>query len=256
MLGRNHLISTFLSAAAILYALSALNYLGSLEAFALFFGALAGCLLPDIDAVDALAFRRKVGGGYSLQVLAYTTKWLLYKPVAFLAGLFGRGGWGHRGGLHSLAGAGLVALFWALAGLAGFAALGALDLVSWWLLFAIGIGCGFVLHLWQDSLTASGIRWLPSLRMAGRISTGYLGVRVWKMEAGAVAVFAACSFAGMALVTSGNPKAGLAVALGAFPISWLAFGKSMRFREYEDFSRIVGEESSSLANPARLRKGK
>ncbi|MFH1199906.1 MAG: metal-dependent hydrolase [Candidatus Micrarchaeota archaeon] len=255
MLGRNHLLVTFLHAGAILYALSALSYLGSLEAFAIFFGALAGCLLPDVDSVDALAFRMRVGGGLSLQLLAYCTKWLLYKPIAALAGLFGRQNWGHRGALHSLAGAGLVTLFWL--GLGGVLAyfVGELALFSWWFLFCLGLGGGFLLHLWQDSLTAGGIRWLPTLFASGRISTGYFGWRVWRTEAGALAVFSACSFASMALVTSGNPKAGLAVALGAFPVSWLAFGKAVRFREYnEASSAFLGVVDSSLSDPSKLRR--
>ncbi|MFH1106860.1 MAG: metal-dependent hydrolase [Candidatus Micrarchaeota archaeon] len=256
MLGRSHLLITFLHAGAILYALSAMAYFGFLEALAVFLGALAGALLPDVDAVDALAFRLRGGGGLSLKLLAYTTKWVLYKPVTLLARLFGRRSWGHRGGLHSLAGAGLVAFFWLGLGTVLIYLSGALELFAWWFFFCLGIGCGFLLHLWQDSLTAGGIRWLPTLRVQGRLLTGYWGWRVWKMEGAALAVIGACSLSSMALVTSDNPHAGLAVALLGFPLSWLAFGRVAKFREFDEFSTAVTEEASSLADPLGMRPKK
>ncbi|MEK6923964.1 MAG: metal-dependent hydrolase [Candidatus Micrarchaeota archaeon] len=141
---------------------------GSLALFLLFMaGALAGVLMPDSDVAGARGDAR-----FGLFVSA--TRWALFKPLSLALRLAGfRRAGDHRGVMHSYAGlvAG-VALWFAAAAVVSLAFSSAMVFA---LAFASGIALGYAFHLFEDSLTVTGVRWLfpKGFLLKGRISLHY-----------------------------------------------------------------------------------
>ncbi len=259
MKGRTHLAITALVGGAYLFALY-YSFVGALEGGmaatttglasgwkmaaglvatlgAAWIGVLVGSLLPDADAEDALVFRKRVGGGYALKAAGLLTKWLAYKPVAWLGGrLWGKKWEGHRRLLHSLKGALLVFGFWLIGGLIMLGLFSAVSLSRLWLSFCLGLLFGFLLHVWEDSLTVAGVEWVKGVRLQGKIKTGYGGWRIWEREEGVLVL--AFGMAVISLLASilGNENGfggflGFLAATSFFPLSWLLYARVPKLKK-------------------------
>ena len=185
MLGSQHLLLSLFTAAALALPL----YLGGFllpTLFLLFLaGVFIGSLAPDADAPDAAIFHKARGSwllgklgravGWILPLFGYVLKWLVYKPLALVFG-----GDEHRGLMHSLLGlvAATVLIGVYLAAAAfwleffDFAGLAA---------FLFGFAFGFLLHLFEDACTVSGVDLgypFRSLKFSGNARTG----EGWKVD--------------------------------------------------------------------------
>lgn len=179
MLGRNHAISTVAFCASILFALLDRSLISFSSSVLFLFGSAVGSILPDSDVNGAEIFRKRNGKtipGFSLllNIIGYVTRYVFYKPLVFVLKhtlfpelkKFDR----HRGFLHSFIGMFSVVLFWTIV----LAALEDFLSVSGIVPFAIpfnpvlffnaGILSGYFLHLFQDSLTVSGVPFFAGIR--------------------------------------------------------------------------------------------
>ncbi len=130
-------------------------------------GVAAGSLLPDADSPGSKAFRSK-----ALAPFAVATRFLVLLPASIALRLLGvRGSFEHRKLLHSVGGALLGIAFW-LAVAYALVPLAASALAA----LAGGVFFGWMLHLYEDSLTVHGVQPLFPLpnRLSGRIKTGSL----------------------------------------------------------------------------------
>ena len=171
MLGRNHAISTVAFCASVLFALLDRSLVSFSSSVLFLLGSAVGSILPDSDVSGAEIFRkgngRTTGFSLLLNIIGYATRYIFYKPLIFILKhtlfpelkKFDR----HRGFLHSFLGMVSVVLFWTvvLAVLADYlSASGAIPFVvplNFILFFTGGMLTGCFLHLFQDSLTVSGV---------------------------------------------------------------------------------------------------
>ncbi len=244
MLGRTHLLLAALLYAPLLYAFSAQGYLTILQAAALLFGVLLGVLLPDADGNGSKIMRRqklglagaygqnaKNSAGAAFPIVGYATRYLFYLPASTILSFTSlKDSAHHRGFLHSLLGVALVTLFWGviLGALKYFAVLP----LSFSIPLLAGMAGGAMLHLYQDSLTPSGVNWLfPGKAVfRGRIKTGGPGLgrshSFHESQSFAVVLFLilAGAVSWLALFSSANAFFLAAVSLFALLLIALACG--------------------------------
>ncbi len=134
----------------------------------LLLGVLIGVLLPDSDVSEAHIFKSR------FKAAGLLTRYALFLPIATILYLVGfKEARLHRGVMHSLVGALAATALW------GFIALGVSKYggiaVGYAIAFTVGIAGGYLLHLFEDSLTAMGVRWLYPKRwlLKGSVSMTY-----------------------------------------------------------------------------------
>ncbi|OIO28698.1 hypothetical protein COX86_02630 [Candidatus Micrarchaeota archaeon CG_4_10_14_0_2_um_filter_60_11] len=178
MLGRQHLLLSLSTAAALALPLYYGGLLALLPLALLLAGVFIGSLAPDADAEDAAVFHKAKAPflrrftrvfGWILPLFGYALKWLVYKPLALVFG-----GDGHRGLMHSLSGllasSVLIGIYVAIVTVA-------FHFFDWLGLavFVAGFAFGFLLHLLEDACTVSGVDFgypFRSLRFYGNARTG------------------------------------------------------------------------------------
>lgn len=190
------------------------------------FASFEGVLLPDIDAAKSLITKVKISGILTFPVffaktIAYATKFILYLFLKIILLFYGKRGAEHRGIMHSLKGLVAVCLFWLAI---GYLVLDYLHLMKYFrdlLLIIAGLFAGYLMHIWQDSLTVSGVQLTSKIKIRGWLKTGR---HEWLLQLFFLAISAvAANFANM----GGIAHAASALVL-ALPLSFLFFGSWFR----------------------------
>jgi hypothetical protein len=165
----------FISLAIVLpfiYSLMSADLIHSLHILLILVGVGIGSLVPDVDATDG----RIMHGKYKW--IGRFFKYIIYKPMAFLTKEYG-----HRKVMHSIRG-----MIYSII-LCGIVVAAISFLVSWKfdisfnlyftitvLSFFVGYSVGYMLHLFEDTHTVSGIRWFKNGRTwKGPVRTGTNG---------------------------------------------------------------------------------
>ncbi len=151
-------------------------------------GVAIGSLIPDIDSKGTAIFSGNINelDGYISRVFAYLlspfmpafgyfTRYFIYKPAVKLLNVASdeyRFEEKHRGFTHSLMGVVVFVLCTGLALYPVFLYFGSMSLLIY---LMAGYTAGAVLHMVQDSLTRSGIKWnqpFSSVKLKGQLRTG------------------------------------------------------------------------------------
>lgn len=159
---------TILTAAIVLHP-----YLDSFYAWISLLGVAIGSLIPDSDSPDALIYHNRVkalgGEGDDLinqyfapffPLFGYSTKYLIYKPSAYFYRSIGVGiEEKHRGLMHSILGI-ITSTF--LTAVYILPVLWILNFLNYEILavFMLSYLFGAFMHLLEDSITVSGVKWL------------------------------------------------------------------------------------------------
>lgn len=170
MLGKLHFVTGVVFLAPLALALFA-SGASPVEFSAIYIlGVMLGTLLPDSDSSESKILNSR------FRLPGLLTRYVLFLPAATLLYLVGfREARLHRGIMHSLVGLAAVTVFW------GFVSLGVAKVVGLDVAFAAaftgGVALGFLMHLYEDTLTHSGVKWLYPSRalLKGSMSTSYEG---------------------------------------------------------------------------------
>ena len=205
MLGRQHLILSFLSSVVVASPLLRIDSFYFLLAVA---GVSIGSLIPDVDAEDASIFHSNIRGlkgdtgmilndflAPILPLFGYLTKYIIYRPVLFVFDkiLFQNYTFSdkHRTFTHSLLG---VITITSVTGLLIGLPLYFLDYLNYYFLtvFLLAYASGCLLHMLQDSCTRTGIAWnspFSSKKLKGDIYTGkdFFKIHIFSLILGAMA---------------------------------------------------------------------
>jgi hypothetical protein len=176
MEGRTHLFCAFMYFGAAAFLAIKAGYIGFYESLLFLFAAFEGVLLPDIDANKAMITKVKVGGILKFVILfaktiAYATKFVLYLFLKIILLFYGKRD-KHRGVMHSFKGLVAVCLFWLAIGYLVLSYFNAMKYLFDLILIILGLLSGYLLHLWQDSLTISGVEFASKFKFKGWLKTG------------------------------------------------------------------------------------
>lgn len=184
MLGRQHLKLTVMTYITLITPFVQEYFIQALMGLV---GVSIGSLIPDIDSVDAAVFHSNVKGlgspgiafndfiGPVLPLFAYTSKYIIYKPVVHLLNFLTPYTFHerHRSFTHSITG---VATLTVMTGLLIYLPLNYTGLSLALLPFFLAAYCGGALmHMVQDSCTISGIAWnqpFSKFKLKGNLVTG------------------------------------------------------------------------------------
>ncbi len=175
MRGSLHVLSSLFVGGCVLFLLVQLHALTFLQATLVLAGIAVGCMLPDADARDARIFHTR------LRPLAFFTRWAMLFPASVLLRLVGiKHAHGHRRLLHSLLGAACCITGWTMVAVVLFPF--QREIISF---LVAGLCIGWMLHLYEDMLTRSGIPFFFPLsgRIAGKMVTGASPIAFWESDA-------------------------------------------------------------------------
>jgi inner membrane protein len=167
--GNQHALISLFSAGAILAPL--IPVLPFEWVMITLFGVFIGSLAPDADAADASIFHgRGKGVRILLPLFRCTIRYLIYCPISLILRIIigEEASPRHRGFLHSFIGVALTSLLltlylrivWQFLSFPGS---------TYLFIFGIGVFCGSLLHLLEDSCTPMGVAWGFPFRK-GRVS--------------------------------------------------------------------------------------
>jgi inner membrane protein len=220
MEGRTHLFCTFMFLGAAAFLAIKAGYIGFYESL-LFLGAsFEGVLLPDIDANKSLITKVKFSGilkfvVFFAQTIAYATKFVLYLFLKLILLFYGKSD-KHRGIMHSFKGLVAVCIFWLAIGYFVLSYFNAMKYLFDLIIIVLGLLSGYLMHLWQDSLTVSGVQFTSKFKIKGWLKTGR---HEWVLQLFFLVV---CAIAANSAST-GNFVFSFLSLLFALPLSFLLF---------------------------------
>ena len=192
------------------------------DSIAFLLAGLEGVLLPDVDSPKSLGTKLKLAGvlkyaAFFVKSVAYITKFGLYFVLKLILWMFRKRGAEHRGIMHSFKGLVLVSLFWLGIGYAVLSYFNSTKYFKDLLVIILGLLFGYLMHLWHDSLTVSGVQFTKSHKISGWLRTGR---HEWVLQLFFLIVGAlAANFA-----NSGSILFGVSALVLAIPASYLFFG--------------------------------
>jgi membrane-bound metal-dependent hydrolase YbcI (DUF457 family) len=175
MKGSEHLALSLLSGGVLF-----IHHLPTFEVYLLVFtGLFIGSLAPDADTKRSAIFRKQkdlISFSLVINLFGFTIRYLIYYPVSlFFMAVYGkRCSPRHRGLLHSLLGLLIMSVMICLFLLVVIALLER-HYTEQTLIFSGAFLFGALLHLFADTCTVSGVRWLfpfSKRRRCGTIKTG------------------------------------------------------------------------------------
>ena len=185
MLGKDHLTIALLIGIIVSVYLHIVVGIGMPFLLVFIFGVSSGSLLLDIDSPDS-AINHSVIKGKNMDKLAIftfvnpsiakITRTMVQLPLFLMSKGYPELNRNHRGILHSLTGVLIISSIWfIIMGIMTLLAKNFLTFTTPFIMaFPIGIFFGGIIHLLEDSLTVSGIRWLQpfnKIRVQGSIKT-------------------------------------------------------------------------------------
>ncbi|MEK6953656.1 MAG: metal-dependent hydrolase [Candidatus Micrarchaeota archaeon] len=224
MEGRTHLFCTLMYLGAGAFVAFKAGAFGLFDSVAFLIAAMEGALLPDVDAPKSLGTKIKLAGilkyaAVFAKTIAYITKFGLYLVLKLVLWMFKKRGAEHRGIMHSFWGLILVCAFWLAIGYGALSILNSTKYFKDLLFIILGLLLGYLMHLWHDALTLSGVKFTKAFKISGWLKTGK---HEWLLQ---LFFLIASSFAAH-VANSVSPLHGAVALILAIPASYLFFGTS------------------------------
>lgn len=223
MQGKTHLFCALLYFSAASFAAFKAGAIDFYSSLLFLFAAFEGVLLPDIDANKSLITKVKLTGilkfvAFFAKTIAYATKFVLYlflKLILLFHGKTDR----HRGIMHSFKGLIAVCVFWLIIGYLVLDYFHSMKYFKDLAIIVLGLLLGYLMHLWHDSLTVSGIAFTSKFKLKGWLKTG-------RHEFLLQMFFLVISAFSAHLTNSIGYIYGAIILAISIPISYLFFGRS------------------------------
>lgn len=223
MKGWTHLFCTLMYLGAGAFIGLKAGALSLFDSIAFLIAALEGALLPDVDAPKSLGTKIKITGilkyaAVFVKTIAYITKFGLYLVLKLILWMFKKRGAEHRGIMHSFKGLVLVCMFWLAIGYGLLLFLNSTKYFKDLLIIVSGLLLGYLMHLWHDSLTVSGVAFTKSFKISGWLKTGR---HEWMLQLYFLIIGAVAANFG----SLGAHNYGILTLVLALPLSYLLFAR-------------------------------